>query len=341
MKRYHWLLAIVAISIFGLSGCEGKMASMQNSSSEINPASNQAEVKSDKDDQFRVVLPHQSLGLEPTAAVCRGDISTYEMFFAKRLYAGEWFPGQLRHNTRTISDKDGSERHGQILFSGMHPSGHYFGKNVIDGQIFSGYTVIESFMGDYIYSPLENELAVDREKWRTNPAYRREKIIEVNTDKNGHIFNLSSLRRDDEFKSYIKTFNQLQAPDGYLLTPYGVDEIAKIRGINPQYTYFEKLIGTGKFSVVPTTDVVSFAFINSINILMDMIGAVGAASRGWDFGSQISRRQMSFVVEYALRLAEKEIQNRNTVNVELVRRLKEVEKENGDLKIENEKLRRR
>ncbi len=296
MKRFAVLFVVVAL----LSGCAGKEFRVENISS--------PELQVDL-----LVQPHQSLGIEPTLAISRGDISTFMVIFPLQLF-GEYHPGRLRWNTWTILD-DNSERFGQVIFSGMHPSGKYFGTEIIDGQASSGQTAILSSAVDYIYSPYGKELSVERGKFLFDTAYRKEKIIEVNTDENGNIFNLSSLSRIEGFQETIKSWNQIQYPEGYLLSPYGVDEVAKIRGINPQYSYFQKLIGTGKFRVNPILDPTGFAICNSIGVAMDLIGAGSAPSTGWDYNSEIpTRRNMAFVMEYLLTLAQKEVQKRNEFN---------------------------
>lgn len=297
-------LVVVFFSLALLSGCAGKQMVVENV--------NSPEASSDLS---LLVQPHQSLGLEPTPAICRGDISTYLIAFSPRMF-GEFYMGRIRWNTWTILD-DGSERFGQVIFSGMHPSGQYFGTEVIDGQVSSGQTAILSSAADYIYSPYERELPVERGRFLSDSVYRREKVIEVNTDENGNVFNLSSLSRIEGFQQEIKTWNQIQYPEGYLLSPYGVEEVAKIRGINPQYSYFQKLVGTGKFRVNPIPNPEGFAICNSINVAMDLIGAGSAPSTGWDYNSEIpSRRNMAIIMEYLLTLAQIEVQKRNNLNSE-------------------------
>ena len=311
--RRAYLKVIGSAALLLLSGCGAKVLEMQK----VNFGAKMPDSGETLASKSMLVLPDRSLGLEPTEDVRRGNTSNFLEFFPMRLYAGEWFPGRLRWDTWTIA-ADGTEHFGQIIFSGMHLSGRYSGINVIDGQVRSGTTAVLSTAVDFIYSPVGKELAVEREKCIRDPQYRREKITAVNTAKNGEVINLSSLTRNDDFKWYVKVWNQLKTPDGYLLAPYGLEEVAKIRGINPQYSYFEKLVGTGKFAVTPTADPASLAIVNSIGIMMDMINAADAPSTGWDFGSQISRRQAGFVTEYAMRLAEKEIQKRDDANARLL-----------------------
>ncbi|TSD00955.1 MAG: hypothetical protein Athens071425_517 [Parcubacteria group bacterium Athens0714_25] len=300
MKNFLRSLTVIFFVVALLSGCAGKELRVENASLPENQVN-------------LLVQPHQSLGLEPTLAISKGDISTFMVVFPLKLF-GEYYPGRLRWNTWTILD-DNSERFGQVIFSGMHPSGQYFGTEVIDGQISSGQTAILSSAVDYIYSPYGRELPVERGKFLADPAYRKEKIREVNTDENGNIFNLSSLSRIEKFQYVIKTWNQIQYPEGYLLSPCGVNEVAKIRGINPQYSYFQKLIGTGTFRINPIPDPTGFAICNSINVAMDLIGAGNAPSTGWDYNSEIpNRRNMAFTMEYLLILAQNEVYKRNQFN---------------------------
>lgn len=260
-----------------------------------------------------LVLPHQSLGLEPTEGIKKGDFSVFLVKFPLRLF-GEYYPGRLRWNVWTILP-DGSERFGQVIFSGIHPSGDYFGTMILDGEILTGQTAILSSAVDYIYSPLGQELEVDREKFLSDSVYRAEKIREVNKDQSGNVFDLQGLSRLDGFRDVLKTWNQIRTPEGNLISPYGVNEVAVIRGINPQYSYFEKLVGTGNFRVSLIPDPTGLAIINSIGVVMDLIRAGKAPATGWDYNSEVpSRRNMAFVMEYLLALAEKEIKSRNEIN---------------------------
>jgi hypothetical protein len=161
------------------------------------------------------------------------------------------------------------------------------------------------------------ELPVEVSKFLTEPKYRKEKIEEVNKDENGNIFNLSSLTQVEDFRLILKSWKPINYPEGYLLSPYGVKEIAMIYGINPQYSYFEKLVGTGKFCVSPVPNPIGFAISNSIGIAMDMISAPNAPTTGWDYNSELpNRRNMAFIIKYLLLLAQKEIQQRNDFNAE-------------------------
>ncbi|MFZ2193248.1 MAG: hypothetical protein WAV31_03315 [Candidatus Moraniibacteriota bacterium] len=264
-----------------------------------------------------LIKPHQTLGLEPTPAICRGDISTYSVVFPKRLLGGEYFLGTLRWNVWVIRN-DGSESFGQILFSGMHPSGYYFGTAVLDGDVSDGQLVILSTDMNYIYSPFEKEIPVEREKFLTDHVYRKEKIVEANKIDDGVDFKISSLTGIKGFQEVIRSWNQIQFPEGYLISPYGFKEVALIRGQNPQSTYFQKLIGTGKFVVQVGVNPIGSAIATSAGFAMDLIRATGAPSKGRDFSSEVSRREQSFANEYLLKLAENEIKKRNSANIKLL-----------------------
>lgn len=264
-----------------------------------------------------MIQPHQSLGLEPTPAVRRGDISVFLAIFPKRLF-GEYFPGRLRWNTWFVG-ADGAERLGQIVFAGMHPSGDYFGVIIVDGQVSGGQVAILSTMADYIYSPFGKEIAVERGKFLSDSVYRLEKIKEVSLDE-GKSFDISYLSRVENFRDIIKSWNQIQFPEGYLLSPYGAEEVALIRGINPEYDFFQKLVGNGRFAVPLVPDPIGFAISVTAGAAMDLIRAASAPSKGWDYRSELpSRRNMAFVTEYLLTLAEIEVRKRNAANAELLK----------------------
>ncbi len=308
-----WLVVALFVVLFG--GC-GPTLKMQNINSGL-AASAVGEVSENKTEML--ILPHQTLGLEPTPAICRGNISTFLVTFPKRLLGGEYFLGTLRWNTWTVKD-DKTEAFGQILFSGMHPSGDYIGTEIIDGQDGqNGQTAILSTDLNFIYNSFDGkELSVEREKFQTDPVYRRKKIQEVNKLVDGGDFKISSLTKVEGFQDVIKSWNQIQFPEGHLLSPYGVDEIAMIRGMNPQYSYFQKLVGTGQFTVRAIPHPVGFAIVNALGVAMDLIRATGAPSMGRDFSSIVSRRDQSFATEYLLALAEKEIKLRNDANAQLL-----------------------
>lgn len=304
MKKFL-LILIVAIS-----ACAAPSLKMKNIQTPENAASRECEM---------MIQPHQSLGLEPTDAVRRGDISRFMLIFPKRLF-GEYFPGRLRWNAWTV---DGREHFSQIVFAGMHPSGDWFGVLVVDGQVTEGQTAILSNMADFIYSPFDRELAVERQKFLSDPAYRREKIREVNLDAEGKDFDIKFLSRVENFQEVIKSWNQIQFPEGYLLSPYGVEEVALIRGINPEYSFFQKLVGNGRFAVPLSPVPIAIAIGTAASAAMDMIRAAGAPSKGWDYQSELpSRRNMAFCIEYLMTLAEKEVKMRNSANMELLENLK-------------------
>jgi len=316
MRKISFCLIVLLAMVF--AGCATNKLQMKNVNLELATASKTSK-KEGANKINMLVLPHESLGLRPTSAIRQGNISVFMTEFPLQLF-GEYFPGRLRWNSWTILP-DGTERFGQVIFVGVHPSGYYYGVDVIDGQISAGQTVILSSAMDYIYSPLGKELKIKRQKFLADPAYRKKKIKEANKIKGGKTFNLDSLYKVTEFQDVIKSWNQIQYPEGYLLSPYGIKEVAKIRGINPRYSYFQKLVGTGKFRISPIPEPITFAISNSIGIVMDMINAKQAPSTGWDFDSQISRRQMAFVMKYLLNLAQCEVQKRNIANAKILEAL--------------------
>lgn len=315
MKKNQSFSFLCLFVVTILSGCATTMR-MENVN---NPATFAQAKESEKLEML--IRPHQTLGLEPTLAVRKGDISTFLVVFSKRLLGGEYFLGTLRWNIWVVKT-DGTESFGQVLFSGIHPSGDFFGTAVLDGQVSSGQMAILSTDMNFIYSPFEKELPIEREKFLTDPKYRRQMIQEANKSADGKDFNINSLTAVPNFQATIKIWNQIRFPEGYLLSPYGVEEVALIRGQNPQYDYFEKLIGTGRFAIRIGLDPVGMAIANAAGIAMDLIRASSAPSRGRDFSSVVERREQSFANEYLLALTTEEMKKRNAVNAKLLNLLK-------------------
>ena len=305
MKRNKsfYQIFVLLLLVITLVGCATGGMKMKN----VKTAQAQ---EIEKGELEMLIKPHQTLGLEPTPAICRGDISTYLTVFPKRLLGGEYFLGTLRWNVWVIRN-DGLESFGQVLFSGMHPSGYFFGTAVLDGDVADGQLVILSTDMNFIYGPLEKEIPVEREKFLTDSAYRREKIIEANKTDEGDDFKIMALSKVKDFKDVIRDWNQIQFPEGYLLSPYGVEEVALIRGQNPQYSYFEKLVGTGKFAVQFGINPVGSAIVTAAGVSIDMIRATGAPSKGRDFSSMVLRRDQSFANEYLLKLAESSLKKQS------------------------------
>lgn len=293
-QKNFYQIFVLLLLVVALTGCAAgmKMKNLKNSQAGVEMGELEMLIK-----------PHQTLGLEPTSAICEGNISTYLTIFPKRLLGGEYFLGTLRWNAWVIRNDD-TESFGQVLFSGMHPSGYFFGTLVLDGEVLDGQFAILSTDMNYVYGPLEREVAVEREKFLTDPVYRREKIIEANKTDEGDDFKIKALSKVEGFKDVIRDWNQIQFPEGYLLSPYGVEEVALIRGQNPQYSYFEKLVGTGKFAVQFGINPVGSAIVTAAGVSIDMIRATGAPSKGRDFSSVVLRREQSFANEYLLKLAE-------------------------------------
>ncbi|MFZ2226052.1 MAG: hypothetical protein WA064_02590 [Candidatus Moraniibacteriota bacterium] len=265
------------------------------------------------------ILPHQTLGLEPTPSICKGDISAFLVVFPKMLLGGEYFLGTLRWNAWVIH-RDGSESFGQVLFVDMHPSGYYYGVAVLDGNVTEGQMVIQSTDINYIYSPFDRELAIDREKYLTDTAYCKEKIQEVNKTADGTDFNIASLTKVENFQAVIKSWNQIKYPEGYLISPFGFEEVALIRGQNPQYSYYQKLVGTGNFAIKIGLNPIGSAIVTAAGLAIDLIRAANAPSKGRDFSSEaLKGREEAFRVKYLLSLGEKQIKKNNEYSLQLLK----------------------
>jgi len=106
---------------------------------------------------------------------------------------------------------------------------------------------------------------------------------------------------DPRFVRDILSWRQISTPFGVLLTPLGTKEIDVIAGINPQYKFLDKWIGTGNFSISP--DPYAIVIGNAIEALR----ANSAPSTGVDFDSKYPSRRAAALNSMYFRFLEKEV----------------------------------
>jgi hypothetical protein len=87
-----------------------------------------------------------------------------------------------------------------------------------------------------------------------------------------------------------------------LKTPLTQEQIQYLKGLNPQYKYGEKLVGTANASI--SADPIS----TGLGVFFDLIGAKLAKSKGFDRKSTVSREDMGykFMILEAMRAAGQE-----------------------------------
>jgi hypothetical protein len=292
MKDLWKGFVILFLGVAILSGCATDQMKVKDS----NISEKYLSAKEKKDGVNLLIEPYKSIGIKVTPAILQGKVTIVKGLFNNMLW-GEYFPGRIRWDVWYVRD-DGREFYAQAVFAG--PS-EETGANemifIIDGvraETLTAKGAQISTMADYGYSLLSDEFPIERAKFINDKKYRHQEI-----SKNGT--KVSDLKIVSGFLSELRKWNAFKTEDGdTILTPLGSKDVEMLASINPQYSFSEKLIGTGKFSV--TMDPISFAQ----GIAIDLIRAGNAPSKGWDYASELpDRRYMGFVVKYITTLYEK------------------------------------
>ena len=290
-RRNIFLLVLVAI----LSGCATNRFTLKDAY--LAEKSGEANL---------LIEPYQSLGLLETEAVRTGQTTVVQGKFPEMLF-GEYYPGRIRWNVWGV-DKAGHEYFGQALFSGIAFTGDFLWTVVLDGNISDSVSVMVLATGlDFAYDLLGKEIKLEP-KFANNREYRREVLLEKGTK-------IGDMRKITEFAQVTAGWNRYRIPEGILLSPLGDDDVKLIAGINPQYSFSEKMVGSGHFSV--SIDYISTALGIGIDVFRSANGSI--PSTGWDYNSQLpNRRNMAFIIKYVSVLKQNLIDNVNEVNRNLV-----------------------
>jgi len=258
-----------------------------------------------------LIEPYQSVGILETENIRNGNYAVYQGIFPDLLF-GEYSPGRMAWYGLAVTT-DGQEFFVQALLSGINFAGYFVETVIVEGnceKIKTAKIIILSTLVEYGYDLLGEEIQLNRGQFLMQNDYRKEIALQKGTA----VSNLEEIPKS-QLVNLLSKWNRFQSPKGVLLTPLGNDEIKLIAGINPQYTYFEKLVGSGKFSVSmdPITMVSAMA--------MDMLKARSVPSVGWDYNSQIpTRRNMAFIIKQVLDMKQQLLQKTNRYNAQLIRK---------------------
>lgn len=290
-----FLLVLVAI----LSGCATNRYVMKDTHLAEKPG-----------EANLLIEPHQSLGLLETEAVRTGQTTVVQGKFSEMLF-GEYFPGRVRWNVWGV-DANGREYFGQALFSGIAYTGDFQETIVMDGNISDSVSVVVLATGlDFAYNLLGEEIPLAH-RFPTDRAYRQKVILEKGTK-------IGDMKKITGFEQVIAAWNKYRIPEGILLSPLSYNDVRTIAGINPQYSVSEKLVATGQVSA----SIAWHPIYTAVEVGLSMFRASNGSvpSIGWDYNSQIpSRRNMAFIIKYAMEMQQRLVDNLNRVNVECMRK---------------------
>lgn len=253
-----------------------------------------------------LIEPYQSLGLRETEEVRAGRTTVIQGKFPEILF-GEYYPGRIRWNVWGV-DKEGREYSGQALFSGIAFTGDFLWTVVLDGKVPDSVSMMVLATGlDFAYDLLGEETKLEP-KFVRDREYRRKVILEKGTK-------VGDMKKIPGFGQVAAEWNRYRTTEGVLLSPLGDQDVKLIAAINPQYSFSEKLVGSGHFSV--SIDYIGTAVGVGIDVFRASNGSI--PSRGWDYNSQLpSRRNMAFIVKYVAALKQRLIDNLNEANRSLV-----------------------
>lgn len=297
MTRNIFLLFVVIVAI--LSGCATNRFVMKDAMLGEKPSAAKVGIE-----------PYQSLGLRETEAVRTGQTTIVQGRFSEMLF-GEYFPGRIRWNVWGV-DANGREYFGQALFSGIAYTGEFQETIVMDGKNLDNIAVVVLATGlDFAYNLLGEEIPLAH-RFPTDPAYRRKVILEKGTK-------IGDMKKITGFEQVTATWNKYRIPEGILLSPLSYNDVRTIAGINPQYSVSEKLVATGQLSASLAWHPIYTAVEVGLSMFRASNGSV--PSIGWDYNSQIpSRRNMAFIIKYAIEMQQRLVDNLNRVNAECMRK---------------------
>ena len=197
----------------------------------------------------------------------------------------EWDPLRIRYQAHAVS-ADGTEYTAQAVFAGLPPCAtapvlfiFVEGLQKPEAEV---KVITLSTLVDRAYTPDGQEIkGFEPARFQTSAMYRKEFALQ-----NGMA--LTALRQVGDMSRVFANWSLYKTPGGVIITPLDQTQVKYLSGINPQYGYWEKLLGTARGSV--QMDLVATA----IGVGFDVISAASAPSKGFDAASVLSRQQQGY-----------------------------------------------
>lgn len=195
----------------------------------------------------------------------------------------EWDPLRIRYQAHAIG-ADGREYVAHAVFAGYiqcHPRFFIFveglRKPATDVKVVTLSTLLDrGFTAEG--KPIKG---FDAAKFQSDAKYRRELVSREGTA-------LTAVRQINGMERAFDYWTVYQTKSGQIAVPLDPEKVKFLSGINPQYAYWEKVVGTTKGSVSP--DYVGTA----LGVVFDLIQAGSANSKGFDYESVMSRKQQGY-----------------------------------------------
>lgn len=237
-----------------------------------------------------VCLSHQSLGVQSTPALQRGEGTAFEGQLSDQIM-GEEYPGRIRRNGWAVNEKDDREFFVQFVRVGIYRTGESMYYFLVDGKrtdLTPDTKVVElSSFGEFVSNLSDKTYPIERDEFKKK-TYRLETVRKYGS-------RIGTRREVFGFVERVRKWNVYDfEQEGKIYSPYGAEDIRRIKRINPGYTPLEKMIANGH-ATISTDPVVTVA-----SIALTVIEGMNAPSTGWDYSSQLpSRAVMGAIIAYS------------------------------------------
>ncbi len=211
----------------------------------------------------------------------------------------EWDPLRIRYQAHAVG-ADGREYPAYAVFAGyIGCTPRYFvfveglQKPETDVKAVTFSTLL-----DRAYDLRGREVKFEPAKLQNDAAYRKELIQREGTS-------LTAVRSVQGMRRAFDSWSVYDTKSGQIVTPLDGPRVKYLSGINPQYSYWEKVTGSARVSV--NADYVSTV----VGIVFDLVSAGSVKAHGFDHGSVMSRSQQGYnlaVLESLRQAGEKSCQ---------------------------------
>lgn len=194
----------------------------------------------------------------------------------------EWDPLRIRYQAHAIG-VSGREYSAYAMFAGFINCVPRYFVIVEDLQepLADVKAITFSTLLTHAYDLQGKEVKIDAAKLQNSAAYRKELIEREGTS-------LAAVRSIQGVRRAFDSWSVYDTKSGRITTPLDEAQVKYLAGINPQYSYWEKVTGTARASV--SLDYVSTV----VGVVFDLVAANKAKAQGFDYGSVMSRRQQGY-----------------------------------------------
>ncbi len=194
----------------------------------------------------------------------------------------EWDPLRIRYQAIAVGD-DGREYVAYAVFAGFIGCvPRYF--ILVEGlqkPLASIKVLTFSTLLTHAYTLQGREVKMESAKLQGDARYRKKLVLESGTS-------LTDMQPIRGQRRAFDGWNVYDTKAGQIITPLDPEKVKYLSGINPQYGYWQKVIGSTRGAV--SLDYVSTA----VGVVFDLIAARSVKAQGFDYESMMSRSQQGY-----------------------------------------------